>query len=162
MPSSALLRQSRLCRSKALEGIHSRLQSHELLFINVDPHDFADPAFAEQLESEVKVPERVVIEITERTAIKDYPKFRERLATFRKSGYRFAVDDAGSRDAGLLISAEGAYSVHDSASLAARLGELLGAPGARQAAGDRALEVVRGGLGAAERSYSLVNRLLGG
>ncbi len=74
----------------------------------------------------------------------------------------FGPHHAGSRDAGLLVAAEGAYSVHDSATLAARLGELLGTPGARQAAGDRALEVVRGGLGAADRSYSLVNRLLGG
>ena len=46
-------------------------------------------------------PQRVVIEITERTAIKDYPKFRERLRTFRERGFRFAVDDAGSGYAGL-------------------------------------------------------------
>jgi EAL domain-containing protein (putative c-di-GMP-specific phosphodiesterase class I) len=43
----------------------------------------------------------VVIEITERTAIKDYPKFRDRLKAFREMGYRFAVDDAGSGYAGL-------------------------------------------------------------
>jgi EAL domain-containing protein (putative c-di-GMP-specific phosphodiesterase class I) len=49
----------------------------------------------------VKDPSRVVIEITERTAIKDYPKFRERLKAFRAQGYRFAVDDAGSGYAGL-------------------------------------------------------------
>ncbi|MBA2688013.1 MAG: EAL domain-containing protein, partial [Gemmatimonadaceae bacterium] len=36
-----------------------------------------------------------------RTAIKDYPKFRERLKAFRDMGYRFAVDDAGSGYAGL-------------------------------------------------------------
>ena len=36
-----------------------------MLFINVDPHDFTDPAFTER---GVKDPERVVIEITERTA----------------------------------------------------------------------------------------------
>lgn len=89
---------SRLCRSRAIEGIETRLQPNELLFINVDPHDFSDPAFN---ESEVKYPDRVVIEITERTAIKDYPKFRERLRAFRERGYRFAVDDAGSGYAGL-------------------------------------------------------------
>jgi EAL domain-containing protein (putative c-di-GMP-specific phosphodiesterase class I) len=43
----------------------------------------------------------VVLEITERTAIKDYPKFRERLQVLREKGYRFAVDDAGSGYAGL-------------------------------------------------------------
>ncbi|MEP6495641.1 MAG: EAL domain-containing protein [bacterium] len=89
---------SRLCRSRAIEGIETRLQPNELLFINVDPHDFSDPAFN---ENEVQYPERVVLEITERTAIKDYPKFRERLRIFRERGFRFAVDDAGSGYAGL-------------------------------------------------------------
>ncbi|MDB4905550.1 MAG: hypothetical protein JWO05_334 [Gemmatimonadetes bacterium] len=89
---------SRLCRARALEGMESRLGPGELLFINVDPHDFSDPAFNER---EVAEPHRVVIEITERTAIKDYPKFRERLKAFRDIGYRFAVDDAGSGYAGL-------------------------------------------------------------
>jgi len=89
---------SRLCRARAIEGMDSRLQPGELLFLNVDPHDFSDPAFDEH---EVTHPERVVIEITERTAIKDYPKFRERLRIFRERGFRFAVDDAGSGYAGL-------------------------------------------------------------
>jgi EAL domain-containing protein (putative c-di-GMP-specific phosphodiesterase class I)/GGDEF domain-containing protein len=89
---------SRLCRSRAIEGMDTQLRDKQLLFLNVDPHDFSDPAFN---ENEVKYPERVVIEITERTAIKDYPKFRERLRTFRERGFRFAVDDAGSGYAGL-------------------------------------------------------------
>jgi EAL domain-containing protein (putative c-di-GMP-specific phosphodiesterase class I) len=89
---------SRLCRARAIEGLETRLQPNEVLFINVDPHDFSDPAFN---ENEVKYPERVVLEITERTAIKDYPKFRERLRAFRERGLRFAVDDAGSGYAGL-------------------------------------------------------------
>jgi EAL domain-containing protein (putative c-di-GMP-specific phosphodiesterase class I)/GGDEF domain-containing protein len=90
----------RLCRSKAIESMASRLTRGEFLFLNVDPHDFADPQFS-QLDREVDDPSRVVIEITERTAIKDYPKFRERLKALRERGYRFAVDDAGSGYAGL-------------------------------------------------------------
>ena len=89
---------SRLCRSRALEGVDTRLRPDQLLFINVDPHDFNDPTFDEH---DVSHAERVVIEITERTAIKDYPKFRERLRAFRERGFRFAVDDAGSGYAGL-------------------------------------------------------------
>ena len=89
---------SRLCRTRALEGLESRLKEGELLFINVDPHDFSDPSFGAEV---VAHPERVVLEITERTAIKDYPKFRERLKGLREKGYRFAVDDAGSGYAGL-------------------------------------------------------------
>ena len=90
----------RLCRSKAIEAMKTRLTRGELLFLNVDPHDFVDPEFS-QLDREVPDPNRVVIEITERTAIKDYPKFRERLKALRERGYRFAVDDAGSGYAGL-------------------------------------------------------------
>ncbi|MEP6620610.1 MAG: EAL domain-containing protein [bacterium] len=89
---------SRLCRERALEGMSTRLEPGQLLFLNVDPHDFADPMFT---ETGVADPQCVVIEITERTAIKDYPKFRERLKSFRDMGYRFAVDDAGSGYAGL-------------------------------------------------------------
>ncbi len=89
---------SRLCRMRALEGASRRLENGQLLFLNVDPHDFADPAFGELGDVD---PRSVVIEITERTAIKDYPKFRERLTGFREQGYRFAVDDAGSGYAGL-------------------------------------------------------------
>ena len=90
----------RLCRSKAIEAMTERLTHGEFLFLNVDPHDFVDPEFS-QLDREVPDPSRVVIEITERTAIKDYPKFRERLKALRERGYRFAVDDAGSGYAGL-------------------------------------------------------------
>ena len=90
----------RLCRSRAIEEMPRRLQSDQLLFLNVDPHDFADPEFNE-IAIGVNDPRRVVIEITERTAIKDYPKFRERLRAFREAGFRFAVDDAGSGYAGL-------------------------------------------------------------
>jgi EAL domain-containing protein (putative c-di-GMP-specific phosphodiesterase class I) len=91
---------SRLCRDRAIEGMHTKLGAGELLFLNVDPHDFADPAF-DEMALQAEDPSRVVIEITERTAIKDYPKFRGRLQAFRDRGFRFAVDDAGSGYAGL-------------------------------------------------------------
>ncbi len=91
---------SRLCRERALEGARELLKPGESLFLNVDPHDFADPSF-DEAALDAAEPDRVVIEITERTAIKDYPKFRERLRAFRDRGFRFAVDDAGSGYAGL-------------------------------------------------------------
>jgi EAL domain-containing protein (putative c-di-GMP-specific phosphodiesterase class I)/GGDEF domain-containing protein len=92
---------SRLCRARAIEGMRTRFAPEETLFLNVDPHDFTDPSLATQLAEDVETPSRVVIEITERTAIKDYPKFRGHLAALREQGYRFAVDDAGSGYAGL-------------------------------------------------------------
>jgi len=91
---------SRLCRNTAISGMKKRLDKDQLLFLNIDPHDFTDPAFTET-DMDVPDPARVVLEITERTAIRDYPKFRGRLKDFRDRGYRFAVDDAGSGYAGL-------------------------------------------------------------
>jgi EAL domain-containing protein (putative c-di-GMP-specific phosphodiesterase class I)/GGDEF domain-containing protein len=94
---------SRLCRKRAVEGMETQLEPHQLLFINIDPHDFRDPTFRylDLDELGVEHPERIVLEITERTAITDYPKFQEYLREFRARGFRFAVDDAGSGYAGL-------------------------------------------------------------
>lgn len=94
---------SRLCRRRAIEGIDSHLNPEQLLFLNIDPHDFRDPTFRylDLDELGVEQPERIVLEITERTAITDYPKFQGYLADFRERGFRFAVDDAGSGYAGL-------------------------------------------------------------
>jgi EAL domain-containing protein (putative c-di-GMP-specific phosphodiesterase class I) len=94
---------SRLCRRRAIEGMEVNLEPHQLLFLNIDPHDFRDPTFRalDVDDLGVEEPERIVLEITERTAITDYPKFQEYLAQFREHGFRFAVDDAGSGYAGL-------------------------------------------------------------
>ncbi|MGH7458337.1 MAG: EAL domain-containing protein [Longimicrobiaceae bacterium] len=94
---------SRLCRKRAIEGIGEYLEPDQLLFINIDPHDFRDPSFRALNPEELGLdqPERIVLEITERIAITDYPKFQEYLKEFRQRGFRFAVDDAGSGYAGL-------------------------------------------------------------
>ena len=65
-----------------------------------------------------------------------------------------------SRDAGLLLQATGAAAVSDPAAAAARLQEWLTSVGARRHAGDRAREVVRTRVGAADRTVALVSRLL--
>lgn len=94
---------SRLCRRKAVEGIETNLRPDQFLFINIDPHDFRDPTFRYLDEDELNVERRgqIVLEITERTAITDYPTFQGYLKEFRERGFRFAVDDAGSGYAGL-------------------------------------------------------------
>ncbi|MBW3630166.1 MAG: EAL domain-containing response regulator [Gemmatimonadetes bacterium] len=94
---------SRLCRQRAIEGIPTHLNSEQYLFLNIDPHDFRDPTFRylDMEELGIDHPERIVLEITERTAITDYPAFQEYLKVFREQGFRFAVDDAGSGYAGL-------------------------------------------------------------
>jgi EAL domain-containing protein (putative c-di-GMP-specific phosphodiesterase class I)/GGDEF domain-containing protein len=94
---------SRLLRRRAVSGIMSDLKDGQFLFLNVDPHDFDDPTFRNLDPSDLGIddPSKIVLEITERTAIKDYPRFQEYLADFRSRGFKFAVDDAGSGYAGL-------------------------------------------------------------
>jgi len=94
---------SRLLRKRAVEGIAGALGKGQYLFLNVDPHDFNDPDFRDLTPEALGVddPDRIILEITERTAISDYPAFKEYLAAFRERGFRFAVDDAGSGYAGL-------------------------------------------------------------
>jgi EAL domain-containing protein (putative c-di-GMP-specific phosphodiesterase class I)/GGDEF domain-containing protein len=94
---------SRLLRQRAVSGIIDELQDGQFLFLNVDPHDFDDPMFRNLDPADLGIsdPSKVVLEITERTAIKDYPRFQEYLKAFRERGFRFAVDDAGSGYAGL-------------------------------------------------------------
>lgn len=65
-----------------------------------------------------------------------------------------------SRDAMLLARAGGGVAVPSATALAGALIGWLHAEGARRAAGERALAVVRNGLGAADRSTRLVERLL--
>ncbi len=94
---------SRLLRRRAVEGILPELKDGQFLFLNIDPHDFDDPMFRNLDPADLGIddPSKVVLEITERIAIKDYPRFQEYLKSFRDRGFRFAVDDAGSGYAGL-------------------------------------------------------------
>jgi len=94
---------SRLLRREAVSGILDKLPEDQFLFINIDPHDFDDPSFRELDPADLGIedPSRIVLEITERTAITDYPRFQTYLDKFRELGFRFAVDDAGSGYAGL-------------------------------------------------------------
>jgi 3-deoxy-D-manno-octulosonic-acid transferase len=68
---------------------------------------------------------------------------------------------ANSRDAALLIARGGGASASDEPSLDGRLREWFGDDRARRTAGDAARSLVEQGLGAAERSWTLVARLLG-
>lgn len=73
----------------------------------------------------------------------------------------FGPRHSASRDAGLLLAAGGGFGVQSSDELANRLLALLTETETRAAAGSRARAVVEQGLGAAEKSAALVERLLG-
>jgi 3-deoxy-D-manno-octulosonic-acid transferase len=64
------------------------------------------------------------------------------------------------RDARLLVARGGGASVETRGQLAHRLVSWLTDAGARSMAGEAAQELIRDGLGAAERTYSLIERLL--
>lgn len=67
---------------------------------------------------------------------------------------------AASRDAVLLVDRGGGASVSDAAELTECLASWLGETGPRLRAGERARALVRSGLGAADRSFALVRRLI--
>jgi 3-deoxy-D-manno-octulosonic-acid transferase len=66
-----------------------------------------------------------------------------------------------SRDAGLLLDAHAGAAVADAQQLEAALRRWIEAPDERRSAGEEARAVVQRGLGAARRSYELVEELLG-
>ncbi len=72
----------------------------------------------------------------------------------------FGPQCAGSRDAGLLITARGGRSAADAQDLGEALVQWMSDAAARIEAGQRAREMVRAGLGAAQRSYEMVAALL--
>ena len=77
------------------------------LFINVEADSItALTTKKETLEPLLRLRHRVVIEVTERSAIGDIPVFREALAALRDKGFRIAIDDAGSGYASLQSIAE--------------------------------------------------------
>lgn len=71
----------------------------------------------------------------------------------------FGPHHANSRDAGLLVAARGGEAVADAAELARALRIVLTEPDTRARAGAAAERVVQQGLGAAERSTTLVEEL---
>jgi 3-deoxy-D-manno-octulosonic-acid transferase len=74
----------------------------------------------------------------------------------------FGPGRRGNRDAALLQAAGGGVAVPDADALAAVLATWLADATVRRLAGARARAVVEAGLGAAERSFALVDDLLGG
>ena len=72
-----------------------------LLFVNLHTRDLLDPALYEAGAPLTRIADRVVLEITERTAIDDISDVRVRVNSLRRHGYRIAIDDLGAGYAGL-------------------------------------------------------------
>jgi EAL domain-containing protein (putative c-di-GMP-specific phosphodiesterase class I) len=108
--SKSLWQLERLCRERALAGA-SELPPGVLLFLNVEPESIFDPHFRSErtlklLEKANLSPDRIVLEVTEHSAVHDFTAFRQTLTYFRSRGFRLAIDDMGSAYAGLQSVAE--------------------------------------------------------
>jgi EAL domain-containing protein (putative c-di-GMP-specific phosphodiesterase class I) len=100
----------RLCRRKALDGLPA-LTADQLLFLNIEPDSIHDPelldtTFSERLQEAGLSPEQIVLEMTERSAIRDFAAVRRTSEKFREMGFRLAMDDVGSGYSGLQAIAE--------------------------------------------------------
>ncbi len=105
-----VLKLERLCRKKAIEAAAS-IPDGRLLFINIEPEAVADPELREimtttLLAQSTITPDRIVLEITERSAIADFVSFRSTLEYVRALGFKIAVDDAGAGYGSLQCLAE--------------------------------------------------------
>jgi EAL domain-containing protein (putative c-di-GMP-specific phosphodiesterase class I)/DNA-binding response OmpR family regulator len=93
-----------------LESSASHYQStpESLLFLNVEA-DSVESLSTRGLQALAplhNLRHQVVLEVTERSAIRDIPVFREALAMLRQNAFRIAIDDAGSGYASLQSIAE--------------------------------------------------------
>jgi EAL domain-containing protein (putative c-di-GMP-specific phosphodiesterase class I) len=72
-----------------------------LLFVNLHARDLEDPDLMDRGSPLTVVSRRVVLEITERTALEEVSDIGARVSRLRELGYRLAVDDLGAGYAGL-------------------------------------------------------------
>ena len=95
----------RKCRRRALLSAAALPRSAKL-FVNVFPSAMYDPEFQGQAlvalaASHGLSPDRVVLEITEKSAIENYDVFVEALVELTRHGFSIAVDDVGAGYSGL-------------------------------------------------------------
>jgi EAL domain-containing protein (putative c-di-GMP-specific phosphodiesterase class I)/DNA-binding response OmpR family regulator len=95
----------RLCIQSS--AAHYAARPGGLLFVNVEADSIAAlTAVSDTLAPLLALPQQVVLEVTERSAIRDIPVFRDALGALRNQGFRIAIDDAGSGYASLQSIAE--------------------------------------------------------
>lgn len=96
---------TRLLRRMTAEAAREMPEGH-LMFMNLHPDDLGDPEVMDPPEWLTSLAGSMVLEVTERAAIEDFPLFRERLSTLREMGFVVAIDDLGSGYSALNTVAE--------------------------------------------------------
>jgi diguanylate cyclase (GGDEF)-like protein len=84
-----------ICLRK-LQKVAGQIPRSKKIFLNVSPSSFSNPMFREFCDRAARelLPERVVLEVTRKRRIREYPRFRESAEYFKTRGYNLAVDDA--------------------------------------------------------------------
>ncbi len=100
----------RVTREMALQQL-SYLGRNEKLFLNINPQTINDPGFTagvtqKFVDKHNLTPENIVFEITEGTAIDDYPTFCRVMDHYRNQGFLIAIDDFGNGCSSLKAIAE--------------------------------------------------------
>jgi diguanylate cyclase (GGDEF)-like protein len=92
------------------------LPEQTLLSLNVSPRSFEAPEFNATvflaiLQRHGMAPDRVILELTEREAIRNADRLREAIHTLQGAGVRVAADDVGAGNAGLRLLSQFRFDV---------------------------------------------------
>jgi EAL domain-containing protein (putative c-di-GMP-specific phosphodiesterase class I)/GGDEF domain-containing protein len=95
-----LLELDLLCRCQAIRNAHG-FDMRKKLFLNAIPETLGSPGFEgggfrQALEESALEPRNLVLEITERTSIRDFDAFGRELGPLRRRGFLVAIDDVGT------------------------------------------------------------------
>jgi EAL domain-containing protein (putative c-di-GMP-specific phosphodiesterase class I) len=105
-----ILELERLCRKQSIQKVKGALADRKL-FLNVsakgvlDP-EFKDGKFANDITEAGYSVSNVILEITERLAIKNIASFKDTVKTLEKFGFSVAIDDVGAGYSSLHTIAE--------------------------------------------------------
>lgn len=96
------------CRENAIKqaSVLGLSEKNASLFINVCPETMMDTAYRANITAEMAekwgIPkDRIILEITEESAIFNYKLFKQSIEYYRGMGYRIAIDDFGAGHGGL-------------------------------------------------------------
>jgi len=86
-----------LCHRQAIKSAQ-RLSKGLKLFLNIEAPVLDSRPYQrlDYLKESALRPEDIVLEITERSVIKDIKDFKKDMALFRRKGFHFALDDTGT------------------------------------------------------------------
>jgi EAL domain-containing protein (putative c-di-GMP-specific phosphodiesterase class I) len=95
----------RALRRRVIEPM-AQLPADCALFVNLHPQDLGDDPLLESEQHLLPWAHRIVLEVTETEAIRDYERARARIHALRAAGFRVALDDLGSGYSSLNLLAE--------------------------------------------------------